>query len=43
VNSLLTLANIRSLNAGVDVANQSQASVARQFLQTHGVILPGSP
>jgi osmoprotectant transport system substrate-binding protein len=43
VNSLLTLANIRSLNALVDVANQSQASVARQFLETHGLILPGSP
>jgi osmoprotectant transport system substrate-binding protein len=43
VNSLLTLANIRWLNAGVDVAHESPMSVAREFLQTHGLILPGSP
>jgi osmoprotectant transport system substrate-binding protein len=43
VNSLLTLANIRWLNAGVDVAHGSPASVALEFLQTHGLILPNSP
>jgi osmoprotectant transport system substrate-binding protein len=43
VDSLLTLANIRWLNAGVDVAHENQASVAREFLQTHGLILPNSP
>lgn len=43
VDSLLTLANIRWLNAEVDVANQSPASAARQFLETHGLVLPNSP
>jgi osmoprotectant transport system substrate-binding protein len=43
VDGLLTLQNIRWLNAEVDVAHRDPASVARQFLQTHGLILPGSP
>jgi len=43
VDALLTLANIRWLNAEVDIAHRNPASVARQFLQTHGLILPGSP
>ena len=43
VDALLTLANIRWLNAEVDVAHRDPVSVARQFLQTHGLILPGSP
>jgi osmoprotectant transport system substrate-binding protein len=43
VDSLLTLANIRWLNAGVDLAHEDPASVAREFLQTHGLILPNSP
>jgi osmoprotectant transport system substrate-binding protein len=43
VDALLTLTNIRWLNSGVDIAHRDPASVARQFLQTHGLIPPGSP
>jgi osmoprotectant transport system substrate-binding protein len=43
VDELLTLQNIRWLNSEVDIAHRDPASVARQFLQTHGLILPGSP
>jgi osmoprotectant transport system substrate-binding protein len=43
VDALLTLTNIRWLNSEVDIAHRDPASVARQFLQTHGLILPGSP
>jgi osmoprotectant transport system substrate-binding protein len=43
VDALLTLANIRWLNSEVDIAHRDPAVVARQFLLTHGVILPGSP
>ncbi len=42
-DALLTLRTIRWLNAEVDIAHRDPASVARQFLQTHGLILPGSP
>jgi osmoprotectant transport system substrate-binding protein len=40
VSSLLTLSNIRALNAAVDVAGQDAAAVAKQFLTDHGVIPP---
>jgi osmoprotectant transport system substrate-binding protein len=43
VDAQLTLTNIRWLNGQVDIAHRDPASVARQFLQTHGLILPGSP
>jgi osmoprotectant transport system permease protein len=43
VDALLTLTNIRWLNSEVDIAHRDPASVAREFLQTHGMIRPGSP
>jgi osmoprotectant transport system substrate-binding protein len=43
VDALLSLTTIRWLNSEVDIAHRSPASVARQFLQTHGLIAPGSP
>jgi osmoprotectant transport system substrate-binding protein len=43
VSALLTTSVIRWLNGQVQVAHRDPASVARQFLQTHGLILPGSP
>ena len=42
VSSLLTLSNIRALNAAVDVAGQDPAAVAKHFLIDHGVIPPTS-
>jgi osmoprotectant transport system substrate-binding protein len=41
VDSLLTTSAIRWLNGQVDVAHRDPASVARQFLEAHGVIPPG--
>ena len=43
VTALLTTSVIRWLNGQVEVAHRDPAAVARQFLQTHGLILPGSP
>lgn len=42
VDALLSLSAIRWLNAEVDVAHRDPASVAREFLETHGLIPPGS-
>ncbi|HET9102034.1 MAG TPA: glycine betaine ABC transporter substrate-binding protein [Solirubrobacteraceae bacterium] len=42
VNALLSTAVIRELNAEVDVAGKDPNVVARTFLETHGVIPPGS-
>jgi osmoprotectant transport system substrate-binding protein len=43
VDALLTRSVMRQLNADVDVSHQDPASVAKQFLQTHGLIpLPPS-
>jgi osmoprotectant transport system substrate-binding protein len=43
VDALLSLSAIRWLNAEVDVAHRDPASVAREFLETHGLIpLAGS-
>jgi osmoprotectant transport system substrate-binding protein len=41
VDALLTLGNMRWLNEQVDVAHRDPAAVARQFLETHGLIPPG--
>lgn len=38
VSSLLTTAEMRQLNAAVDIYNRDPAVVARQFLQTHGLV-----
>jgi osmoprotectant transport system substrate-binding protein len=38
VNRLLTLSAIRRLNAAVDIHNQDPATVAKQFLQAHGLL-----
>jgi osmoprotectant transport system substrate-binding protein len=43
VNDTLTTATIRQLNYAVSVAGQDPASVARQFLQTHGLLAPTAP
>src|SRR5262249_29667543 len=42
VSSLLTTPVIRRLNQAVDVSGQDPATVAHQFLETHGLI-PASP
>jgi osmoprotectant transport system substrate-binding protein len=43
VDGLLTRSVMRQLNADVDVSHQDPAAVAKQFLQTHGLIpLPQS-
>jgi osmoprotectant transport system substrate-binding protein len=42
VNSLLTTGVMRELNQAVDVSGQNPATVAQQFLETHGVIPPSS-
>jgi glycine betaine/choline ABC-type transport system substrate-binding protein len=42
VSALLTIPVMRQLNSAVDVAGQDPATVAKQFLETHGVI-PLSP
>jgi osmoprotectant transport system substrate-binding protein len=44
VDRALTTPVMRRLNAAVDVAKQDPAAVAKQFLQTHGLLEPlGSP
>ncbi len=40
VSALLTIAVMRQLNSAVDVAGEDPADVAKQFLETHGVIPP---
>jgi osmoprotectant transport system substrate-binding protein len=40
VSALLTTPVMRQLNQAVDVAGQDPATVAKQFLETHGVITP---
>jgi osmoprotectant transport system substrate-binding protein len=42
VSALLTTNVIRWLNGQVDTAHRDPAAVAREFLETHGVIPPGS-
>jgi osmoprotectant transport system substrate-binding protein len=42
VDALLTLSAIRWLNEQVDVAHRDPTGVAREFLEAHGVIPPGS-
>jgi osmoprotectant transport system substrate-binding protein len=43
VDDLLTTATIRQLNYAVSIAGQDPAAVARQFLQTHGLLTPPTP
>jgi osmoprotectant transport system substrate-binding protein len=43
VSALLSTDVIRQLNADVDVAGQNPTTVARVFLETHGVIPPVQP
>lgn len=43
VNDTLTTDTIRQLNYAVSIAGQDPASVARQFLQTHGLLAPATP
>jgi osmoprotectant transport system substrate-binding protein len=43
VTALLTTPVMRWLNGQVDLAHRDPASVARQFLETHGLISPNSP
>ena len=40
ISALLTTPVMRQLNQAVDVAGQDPAAVARQFLETHGLIAP---
>jgi osmoprotectant transport system substrate-binding protein len=40
VDAALTTSAMRQLNSAVDVAQQSPASVAKQFLETHGLLTP---
>jgi osmoprotectant transport system substrate-binding protein len=40
VDAALTTAAMRQLNADVDIAQQAPAAVARQFLETHGLLTP---
>jgi osmoprotectant transport system substrate-binding protein len=40
VDDALTLNAMRQMNEAVDVAGQSPADVAKQFLQTHGLLTP---
>ena len=42
VSALLTRTVMRELNEQVDVAGQDPATVAKMFLETHGVIPPTS-
>jgi osmoprotectant transport system substrate-binding protein len=42
VNDMLSTATIRQLNYAVSIAGQDPAAVARQFLQTHGLVTPGT-
>jgi osmoprotectant transport system substrate-binding protein len=41
ISALLTTPVMRQLNQAVDVAGQDPATVAKQFLETHGMIPPG--
>jgi osmoprotectant transport system substrate-binding protein len=43
VDDKLTTAVIRQLNYAVSIAGQDPAAVARQFLQTHGLLTPPTP
>lgn len=43
VDDLLNTATIRQLNYAVTIAGQDPATVARQFLQTHGLLTPPAP
>jgi glycine betaine/choline ABC-type transport system substrate-binding protein len=43
VDDTLTTATIRQLNYAVSIAGQDPAAVARQFLQTHGLLTPVTP
>jgi osmoprotectant transport system substrate-binding protein len=43
VDDRLTTATIRQLNYAVSIAGQDPATVARQFLQTHGLLTPPIP
>ncbi len=43
VDDKLTTAAIRQLNYAVSIAGQDPAAVARQFLQTHGLLAPPTP
>ncbi len=40
IDALLTTAVMRRLNQAVDIGGQDPAAVARQFLETHGLIAP---
>jgi osmoprotectant transport system substrate-binding protein len=40
VSAALSIGAIRQMNAQVDIAQQDPASVAKQFLETHGLIPP---
>ncbi len=40
VDRMLTTPVMRQLNAAVDLAHQSPAAAAKQFLQTHGLLEP---
>ena len=42
ISSLLTVPVMRNLNWAVDVAGQDAATVAKEFLETHGMIPPSS-
>jgi osmoprotectant transport system substrate-binding protein len=43
VSALLTLSTMRQLNAAVEVFQQDPATVARQFLMAHGLVVPAAP
>jgi osmoprotectant transport system substrate-binding protein len=43
VNDTLTTDAIRQLNYAASIAGQDPAAVARQFLQTHGLLAPATP
>jgi osmoprotectant transport system substrate-binding protein len=43
VDDKLTTDTIRQLNYAVSIAGQDPATVARQFLQTHGLLTPPTP
>ena len=43
VSALLTTTTIRELNMLVDVAGENPGTVARQFLQDHGLLAPSQP
>jgi osmoprotectant transport system substrate-binding protein len=43
VDDRLTTDTIRQLNYAVSIAGQDPATVARQFLQTHGLLTPPTP